>query len=254
MPNAVDADTYSRDWVGEPETTMPSLPPPPPAHRNPAVMPQLLANAFASQRHSISEPPVLASAFASRRQNVLYSPSVNCNAQTWSTAPDYDEALSSSPTVVGSSPPSSHLKDFHSLSRLPPPRVPAFEAVDRPQYSGAETSRSSQSSRPSRPSLPALRPQFRDSENAPRRAVDEASTFLWRHPPPCPPPKASTRSDPDEEWSSMVPRTRPAPSRTAVPVRRSGAFRLPLAVTSAISTGTPVTARVQTFVPPAPRK
>jgi hypothetical protein len=193
-------------------------------------MPPLLADVFA-QSSGRKESHILASTLASR-QDVLSG-----DQQRGSFDPLVDDNLSSSPTVVGSSPPPSHLKELYSLARLPPPQLPVD---DRPHILVAERG----------PSLtPTTTARQSRVSSARLRRTSEEESFLRCRRPPRPSTKIPAGSDPDEEWTSIAPRARTAPHRA--PVKRSGAFRLPLSATGAPLNKGPVTTRVQTFVPPA---
>jgi hypothetical protein len=217
------------------------------------AMPSLLANAFASHLATSPplspQPPTSVPLFASHYHNMRSFDQNTPQAIDEDLASDY-EALSSSPTVVGSSPPpaSDHLKAFYSLSTLPPPRIP-FTGTPRklrdieagPTYLSLSASSTPRRLRDIQdrppPSIRPLSPQrlVTSSSRLPQSRQRDAYSLL-------------DETDPNETWSSLPSKKRPPPAARA-PVKKSGAFRLPLPTNSGPSMGVPFTARVKTFIP-----
>lgn len=207
-------------------------------------MPPVLATAFAAQSPPISHTsrPMLASAFGSR-QNNLSSPSLNyydmAEAQDDMSYVNAElDTRSSSPTVVGSSPPPTNLKPFYSLAQLSPPLPSAQSRLPHLAKDRVASCSKREPNWTRRLDSSSLENQSsRRVETPPRQSLSHSQhkdTYNFRD-----------KSDPDEEWSSLPSRKRPALSKA--PVKRTGAFRLPIPTTAA---GKPVTARVRTFVPP----
>jgi hypothetical protein len=138
---------------------------------------------------------------------------------------DYD-ALSSSPTMVGSSPPPRDFKNFYSLSTLFPPHIPApSPTLSAPIHHSRDIR-----------SVPATTTLLRHQTGYGAQAARQAA-----------PPVRQTRHD-SATWSTLPKRKRPPPpSHTAV--RHSGPFRLPLITGAAAVTGAPMTQRVRTYMP-----
>jgi hypothetical protein len=241
QPSTSQVHDFCMEYTPQPSSSHMRRPIPP--------MPSLLANAFAS--HLATSPPLSPQppVFASHHHTMHSFDQITPQTIDEDLAFDY-EALSSSPTVVGTSPPpaSDHLKAFYSLSTLPPPRIPFTgtprrlrDIEARPTYPSASVSSTPRRLRDIQDrSPPSIRPL------SPRRPVASSSR----------PPQSRQRdtyslldeTDPNETWSSLPSKKRPPPAARA-PVKKSGAFRLPLPTNSASSLGTPVTARVKTFIP-----